>query len=158
MPLVNSVTQNYERILLMQLLFTGYRLKVDLINNGPAVLDANVTFTVKLSNPSGVIPSGPFYCIFYDELGQSFTVSQFVRTVKVYQCANHCSKMQTEILNAVTFNFTTSYPSSINKKGYYRMDVTVYKTEFIFPMPQGSATTRFELTGIGMIPYKVEFP
>ena len=28
------------------------------------------------------------------------------------------------------------------------MDVTVYKTEFIFPMPQGSASTRFELTGI----------
>lgn len=28
------------------------------------------------------------------------------------------------------------------------MDVTVYKTEFIFPMPQGSAITKFELTGI----------
>lgn len=28
------------------------------------------------------------------------------------------------------------------------MDVTVYKTEFIFPMPQGSATTKFDLTGI----------
>lgn len=56
--------------------------------------------------------------------------------------------MQTETLNAVIFNFTTSYPSSQYKKGYYRMDVTVYKTEFIFPMPQGSATTKFDLTGI----------
>ena len=56
---------------------SGYRLRVDLINNGQAVLDANITFTAVLSNPSGVVPSGPFYCTFYDELGQSFTVSNY---------------------------------------------------------------------------------
>lgn len=50
------------------------RLIVDLTSNGPAVLDANITFTVKLSLPSGVQPSGPFYCTFSDSLDGYYTV------------------------------------------------------------------------------------
>ena len=50
-------------------------------------------------------------------------------------------------MNTVVFNLTTNYPSSHHKKGTYRMDVTVYKQEFIFPMPIGSDFTKFELTG-----------
>ena len=50
-------------------------------------------------------------------------------------------------MESVVFNFTRSYPSTDFKKGVYRMDVTIYKQEFIFPMPQGSASTKFELTG-----------
>ena len=130
-------------------------MKVDLINNGPAVLDANITFTAVLSNPSGVTPTGSFYCVFYDELGQTFTVS-------ICKSDLYCPKLifllllfQTNTMDAVTFNFTISYPSSHFKKGIYRMDVTVYKQEYIFPMPQGSAATKFELTGI--LNFSVQF-
>ncbi len=55
--------------------------------------------------------------------------------------------LQTETLDAVEFNVTVSYESAHFKKGTYRMDVTAYKQEFIFPIPQGSDTTSFELTG-----------
>ena len=72
-PILSSAFQ----LILMHVYYhpLGYRLRVDLYNNGPAVLDSNITFTAVLSNPSGVPPSGPFYCVFYDEFGGSFTVT-----------------------------------------------------------------------------------
>lgn len=51
-------------------------------------------------------------------------------------------------MDAVEFNATVSYPSAQFKRGTYKMDVTVYKQEFIFPIPQGSDATTFELTGM----------
>ena len=56
--------------------------------------------------------------------------------------------IQTTTQEAIEFNITVSYSSTYTKKGKYRMDVTVYKDEFIFPIPQGSNFTIFELTGI----------
>lgn len=55
-------------------LLLAYGLNVDLDSNGPAVLDANITFTVRLSYPSGRKPTGSYYCVFYDQEGRSFTV------------------------------------------------------------------------------------
>ena len=49
------------------------------------------------------------------------------------------------------FNFTTTYASDVFKRGTYKMDVTVYKQEFIFPIPQGSASTLFDITGTNFL-------
>jgi hypothetical protein len=51
------------------LVVVGYRLNIELTSNGPAVLDSNITFTVKLSYPSGIKPTGKYYCKFEDQQG-----------------------------------------------------------------------------------------
>lgn len=55
--------------------------------------------------------------------------------------------MQTESRDDGVFNLTTSYKSGTVKKGQYQMDVTIYKEQFIFPIPQGSASVTFQITG-----------
>ena len=55
--------------------------------------------------------------------------------------------LQTETMDRTEFKFTTTYGSPTYKRGTYKMDITVYKQEFIFPIPQGSASTLFDITG-----------
>lgn len=44
-------------------------LNIELTSNSPAVQDANITFTARLSYASGAVPTGLYYAKFEDRWG-----------------------------------------------------------------------------------------
>ncbi len=71
----------FPDLAVFKLVVVGYRLNIDLTSNGPAVLDSNITFTVKLSYPSGIKPTGKYYCKFEDQQGSYEVNSRGVMNV-----------------------------------------------------------------------------
>jgi len=111
---------------LLQVLGVAADFKVHLDSDGPAVLDAAITFSGSLSGISD--PSGMYKWRWYDT-------------------ASPGHYKEEEVNGSISqISYVITYPSSEYDSGIYEMVLTIYEFDYFFWRDIGKANTKFRIT------------